>query len=277
MVLLEFVTNRALAGNAAGTIQACLSAIRHYATLAFQDISQFNNMGLLQMMMKAVRKLPRAPVVKRPPITHDILALVIKHIGTDNEDRLMLIAAYTLALQCLMRSGELTVKTHDTQPYLQIKHIAMDLTHAKRYKLIIPWGDKSNRNQLVPINVLRTQQATCPVHAMHQYIHARQLKGTCLPHLPLFMTHRGTPLTAARFSTVLRAVLHTADVPNAEDYGGHSFRRGGATEMAAAGIEDSLIRDIGRWKSYTYQEYIDPTDEARARAVRITATPAHNR
>ena len=39
-------------------------------------------------------------------------------------------------------------------------------------------------------------------------------------------------------------------------YAGHSFRVGAATTAAAAGLEDSTIKTLGRWESSAYQLYI---------------------
>ena len=38
-------------------------------------------------------------------------------------------------------------------------------------------------------------------------------------------------------------------------YSGHSFRIGAATTAAVVGIEDSLIRTLGRWESAAYLLY----------------------
>ena len=37
---------------------------------------------------------------------------------------------------------------------------------------------------------------------------------------------------------------------------GHSFRKGGATSLAKAGVSDSVIQLVGRWASECYKLYI---------------------
>ena len=72
---------------------------------------------------------------------------------------------------------------------------------------------------------------------------------------PLFCFKDGHPLTRARFATEVRAVLSKVGVEQLK-YCTHSFRIGAATTAAAKGIEDSVIKTLGRWESLAYLQYI---------------------
>ena len=53
----------------------------------------------------------------------------------------------------------------------------------------------------------------------------------------------------------LRSALPRAGIDE-KLYSGHSFRIGAATTAARGGIQDSLIKVLGRWQSAAYQIYI---------------------
>lgn len=75
------------------------------------------------------------------------------------------------------------------------------------------------------------------------------------PNSPLFIMGNGLPLTR---SVLLRRVASLARACgiNPALHGGVSFRAGGATSLARAGVPDHLIKVIGRWNSTCYQLYI---------------------
>jgi hypothetical protein len=78
---------------------------------------------------------------------------------------------------------------------------------------------------------------------------------------PLFALQDGTPLHRTTVIKVTRALLAALEY-NPAEYAGHSFRRGGATSLSAAGVADHLIQTMGRWASDCYRMYIDlPTEQ----------------
>ncbi len=90
----------------------------------------------------------------------------------------------------------------------------------------------------------------CPVSAMLAYllVHGKQSG-------PLFRFQDGKCLTWQRFVQAVCGALIKAGV-QADRYASHSFRIGAATTAAARGLEDSIIKTLGRWKSLAYLEYV---------------------
>lgn len=72
---------------------------------------------------------------------------------------------------------------------------------------------------------------------------------------PLFAWPDGRPYLYKQFMTRLRT-LPTLGQDDSTAYGAHSFRRGGATLAARAGLRAEEIKALGDWRSDTYQRYI---------------------
>ena len=96
----------------------------------------------------------------------------------------------------------------------------------------------------------RTDDDPCPVSALLEYLGHREGQPGAL-----FQWEDTIPLSKSKFIEAVREALTTAELP-AKDYAGHSFRIGAATTAAAAGLQDSTIQTLGRWKSSSYQLYI---------------------
>ena len=90
----------------------------------------------------------------------------------------------------------------------------------------------------------------CPVAAVLNYMVQR---GSAPG--PFFRFANGNYLTRERFVTAMRTALAAAGI-NPSHYAGHSFRIGAATIAAQQGIQDSLIKTLGRWESSAYTVYI---------------------
>ena len=72
---------------------------------------------------------------------------------------------------------------------------------------------------------------------------------------PLFVYADGSPLTRERLVAAVKRALERAGVSGA-GYSGHSFRIGAATTAAQFGLEDSMVKMLGRLESSAYQRYI---------------------
>ena len=72
---------------------------------------------------------------------------------------------------------------------------------------------------------------------------------------PLFIHSNGVPLSRSFLVNSLRIALTDAGI-DTSGYSGHSFRIGAASAAAKAGLPDSLIQSLGRWKSAAFLSYI---------------------
>ena len=68
----------------------------------------------------------------------------------------------------------------------------------------------------------------------------------------------------------LKEALIAAGV-DASKYSGHSFRIGAATTAAACGIQDTLIKTLGRWESEAYTLYIQTPWETLCKVSQVLA------
>ena len=75
-------------------------------------------------------------------------------------------------------------------------------------------------------------------------------------------------LTRQRLVNIIRQTLSKGGL-DASKYRGYSFRIGAATTAAGRGMEDSVIKTLGRWESLAYLEYIKIPREQLAGYSRI--------
>ncbi len=75
------------------------------------------------------------------------------------------------------------------------------------------------------------------------------------------MFPNGDFLTRQWLVSVVREAIKKAGLDPTK-YCGHSFRIGAATAAAKNGLEDSVIKTLGRWHSLAYLEYVQiPRDQ----------------
>ena len=112
----------------------------------------------------------------------------------------------------------------------------------------------------VRVIIGRTDDDLYPVSALLTYLERRGSTPGAL-----FQWDNRIPLSKTKFADATRQALSAANLP-AKDYAGHSFRMGAATTAATAGLEDSTIQTLGRWKSTSYQLYIRTSPQQLATA-----------
>ena len=151
-------------------------------------------------------------------------------------------------------------RTYDADSHLAIGDIKTDCHSAPSMLEVTIKASKTEPfRQGCTIYIGATRKAICPVAAMLNYIITRGKKPG-----PLFITKDGRFLTRDHFIASLRRALLEAGI-DASKYAGHSFRIGAATTAARCGIQDSLIKTLGRWESAAYTRYVHTSPELLCR------------
>ena len=116
----------------------------------------------------------------------------------------------------------------------------------------------------VSIYLGRTNQQLCPVAAVLAYM------AICLPTPgPLFIFRDGSYLSRDHLVTRLCQGLQAVNI-DPPHFSGQSFHIGAATTAAQAGIEDSVVKMLGRWESAAYHRYIQtPRDQLAAISTQL--------
>ena len=163
-------------------------------------------------------------------------------------------AACCLCFFAFLRAGEMTTPDeggYDAGVHLSFGDIALDnLQKPSFVQVSIKQSKTDPFRKGVKLCVGRTDSDLCPVGALLSYL---QCRGSAPG--PLFVFKDGQFLSRKRFVELVRDGLARTDVDQ-EKYCGHSFRIGAATTAAAKGIEDSVIKTLGRWESTAYLQYV---------------------
>jgi len=206
------------------------------------------------------------------PITPEVLRKIRAQWSTQigaNPDISMLWAAATMCFFGFFRSGEITIPSiaaYDATVHLSWDDVAID--NPTSPKLLRVKLKRSKTDQLgrgAEVFIGRTDGLLCPVSAILSYMAARGSEPG-----PFFKYQTGCPLTKPKFTQEIRQVLQECGLPHM-NFAGHSFRIGAATTAAGCGIEDSLIRKLGRWNSDAFLRYIRLSQEELAQFSRTLA------
>ena len=153
-----------------------------------------------------------------------------------------------------LRSGEITVPSmaeFDPEGHLCEGDVALDsLEDPAVVRVHIKASKTDPFCQGVFVFIGKTDNTRCPVTAIVAYLAVRGRSSG-----PFFRWKSGSLLSRESLVKQMRKALSTSGV-DVSGYSGHSFRIGAATAAAAAGLEDSMIKTLGRWRSSAYQTYV---------------------
>ena len=267
--LCYFILALAKEGLAYSTIKCYLSAVRHLHILHNLPEPRSAPMPKLSLVERGIRKAshtrpPRLPI--GPAILRQIRALWSP--SADQRETIMLWAVCTTCFFGFFRLGELVANTRqDDQNTLQYRDVAIDSIISPTMLEIRLRHSKTDRfGTGVSIFLGRSLNDLCPVAAMLAFLVVRGGNDG-----PLFCNPDGSPVTKYQVISNVRLALQTLGLDD-KAYAGHSFRIGAATTAAERGLEDSLIKALGRWESEAFQLYIRTPREKLAAITQVLSS-----
>ena len=255
-VLLLFIAHLHQEKLCHGTIKSYLAAIRYGQIQRGMGNPTIHSMPQVEYVLKGAKKATPMSARRRLPITPAILT-AMKSIWKRDANRRnakMLWAASCLCFFGFLRSGEITCPSDsafDPLSHLCFSDVRVDNRSAPSAIQVVIKASKTDPfRQGVTLHIGITGDPLCPVAAVLSYMVARGGSPG-----PLFTWEDNRYLTRHRFVISVRAALTEAGYV-AKDYAGHSFRIDAATTAAEHGIQDSLIKTLGRWESSAYTRYV---------------------
>jgi integrase len=240
------------------TIKAYLSAVRSLhvdADLPFAICES----PVVQRLIRGIKRFhgerDRKPV---QPITRPLLLTILAQLRPGViPGHTTLYAAYCLAYAGLLRSGEITVGSGGKDTCLNLTRDSVqffpDFENCTHITLTLPGSKNDPFRKGITITIAAAPGTpSCPVTAVKRLFTELPRAGNA----PLFEGLDGKPLHYKTFVAGIRSSLEAAGI-NPKGFAGHSFRRGAASEAAAAGFSDYEIQLLGRWRSDAYKLYIE--------------------
>ena len=258
----RFVAELAQDGLAQKILKAYLSAVRYMQLTTLGTDSNIRDMGNLAYVLQGIRRSQAISGTNRPRTRLPITAAIMRSLKGSWEmqgitiDRLMLWATACTCFFGLLRSGEAMVPTqsaYDPAVQLSISDLSLNSATSPSHIIVRIKASKTDPFRSgMSIFLGRTDKDLCPVAVMLSYVHCRGLNPG-----PPFHFADGCPLSREAFVREIRSALERVGT----SYSGHSFRIGAAT---TAGVEDAVIKILGRWESTAYLQYVQLPRESLA-------------
>jgi site-specific recombinase XerD len=231
-----------------------------------------SSMPTLHRLLDGVERENLTPAkVQKHPVTPSLLSQMLSVLNLKSHDDALFFAIACMATYGLMRLGEIL---HDrpspsASPLIMIQDIK--IVDPFSFQLLLRKSKTDQVGQGATIMFFANGTPSCPYLAVIiSYLSVFRVNAH--PSSPLFVLSDGS--TEPKRSWIVNKLKdHVRELRlDPELFSGHSFRRGGATALAAAGVEDHIIQHMGRWSSTAYQIYTIPTRSTLANAAQRMAS-----
>jgi hypothetical protein len=223
---------------------------------------------ILDRVLAGIKRATSHVTKPKLPITTAMLRSMQVHLRLDHRRDCLVWAMMWTATAGLLRISEFTTNPHaDSERTLRMCHLRLvDGQHKShspaqlasttpqpviRYASLRLEASKTDPLRLGVDVIISSPAAVAALCSYTRFCTAHQLSSAT----PLFHFSNGVAVHRQWFmkqvDVLLRRIQHDPRL-----YSSHSFRKGGAVSLQEEGVEDSLIRRTGRWKSDAFNLYV---------------------
>jgi len=233
------------------TVRNYIRGVRYLHIQRDFDLAPIEAQTLKEILRGIRRKYGDRIRPRSLPVTNVLIHKIRRHLqpaAAESHNQRMLLAAMSIATNGLFRMGEIGATAVEPKRYPRMR----DLTLHRDYVTIhLPRSKTDQFGEGVDIRIANA----AAIADLIAYLTGCS-KDARQPDAPLFSWSDGRALTRRALLTATNRALRAVKV-NLNEWAGISFRRGGATSLARAGIPDRIIKILGRWKSFVFARYID--------------------
>jgi hypothetical protein len=247
----------------AATVRLHIAAIRSWHIDAGARLNTETMLSLKRVLEGIKRVKPAKPKRTRLPVTVELLNRIANSLDMNIHNNRLFMAICAAATYGLLRLGEVVATTASTPSPMLRSHLKVTNTHS--FSIFLPKSKTDQHGEGFFATYVANGKPSCPFNCIvAQYINRAPIQ--IKSNGPLFLLANGLAPTKRWVIAQLQAATAKLGLQHAS-FTGHSFRRGGATSLAEAGVPDHLIKHLGRWRSAAFQLYIDPHPSAIIRAA----------
>jgi integrase len=207
---------------------------------------------IVKLIYAGSRSLSCQPVVKKSPVTVEILRKIVEKYGGDSNN----LKNLRLCTMCIL--GFSGFFRYDELSHLQMNHLSFHNTHVS----VKVTNSKTDQKKLgSEVIIAKLQTKLCPVSWLLKYIaaaglnfHSEEFLFTKVRFLrktnSYVIADSSTPLSYTRAREIFRDALDNIGEDKSK-FGLHSLRSGGASALAnsSSPVESRMFKKHGRWKS----------------------------
>ena len=206
------------------------------------------------MLLRGIEKQQKHQVRQALPFTPEILQKIFKTFDRSSKDTTMW-AIFVTAFLSFLRKSHFTVNEQGESEHLILqKHVKL---LNDRVELVIVSTKTSLETMTIPL-LKNENKLFCPVRAIELMRRRNPEQGA---DAPAFIVEG----EAVKYADLLNEIKHRVRIVGLDPtkYSSHSFRRGGATTAAQAGLTENEIKNLGGWKSECFRQYIQDSYQVR--------------